>query len=373
MPMPTTTAKTSPKTIKIPEQYKKVLVLQGGGALGAYQLGVYQALHEKQVELDWVIGTSIGAINGGIIAGNPPEQRYKKLQEFWQILQNQDRAPAEANRSLYNLLTISYGVKGFFKPSFANWIDPKQQLGIEEASYYSTQPLKETLSQLIDLDYLNSQKVRLTVGAVCATTGEMRYFDSSKEHLTIDHIMASGALPPAFPAVRIDGVPYWDGGIYSNTPIEAVLNDYPRESSIIFSVQLWNPVSAEPNSIQEVMTKLKDIQFSSRDHFLLEEKKIHRLRHIIRQLTEHVPAEKKKDPKMKELMAWGCSTVMHIIHLTIDKIEGEDQMKDIDFTIQGINQRSRTGYLETSRAIESEIWLAPHDATEGILIHSEFR
>jgi NTE family protein len=361
------------KSVKIPSQFKKVLVFQGGGALGAYQLGVFRALNEKKIQPDWVIGTSIGAINGGIIAGNPPELRYERLQEFWQLLQDQNRQLAEKNPSLYNLLTISYGVKGFFKPSFSNWIDLQMHLGVEKASYYSTQPLKDTLSNLIDEDYLNSGNVRLTVGAVAATTGKMRYFDSSLDHLTIDHLMASGALPPAFPAVRIDGVPYWDGGIYSNTPIEAVLEDYPRESSIIFNVQLWNPVSDEPNTIQEVMTKLKDIQFSSRDHFLEEEKKIHRLRHIIGHLTEHIPAAKRNDPSIQELISWGCKTVMHVIHLTIDRIEGENQMKDIDFTIQGISQRSETGFRETTKAIESEIWKKHHDTREGILIHSEFR
>jgi NTE family protein len=359
--------------IEIPKQFKKVLVFQGGGALGAYQLGVFRALHEKQIEPDWVIGTSIGAINAGIIAGNPPESRLKKLQEFWDLMQDKNRALAEKNKSLFNFMTVSYGVKGFFTPSFSQWINPNLPLGIEKAAYYSTDPLRNTLSELIDIDYLNSKKVRFTVGAVNANSGEMRYFDSHKEIIELDHILASGALPPAFPAIRIDGEPYWDGGIFSNTPIEAVLDDTPRKSSIIFSVQLWNPISAEPKTINEVLSKQKDIQFSSRDHFLDKEKKLHRLRHTIRELTSLMSAEEKNDPQVQELMTWGCESIMHIIHLTIDRIDGEDQYKDIDFSTQGIETRSQTGFKEATRAIESEIWNANHDVREGIHIHTQFR
>jgi len=359
--------------IHIPSIFKKVLVFQGGGALGAYQLGVFQAIHENEIEPDWVIGTSIGAINAGIIAGNPPEKRLEKLQEFWRILQDNSRQFTEGNKSLFNFLTVSNGVKGFFTPSFPQWINPNLPLGIEKSAYYNTDPLRETLKDLINIDYLNSKRVRITVGAVNANSGEMRYFDSLQETLTLDHILASGALPPAFPAIRINGEPYWDGGIFSNTPIEAVLEDQPRKSSIIFSVQLWNPVSEEPNSINEVLTKQKDIQFSSRDHFLDKEKKLHRLRHTIRRLTDHLNEEQKSSPQIKELMTWGCDSIMHIIHLTIDRMEGEDQYKDIDFSSKGIQFRSQTGYKEASRAIKSEIWNHAHDELEGIHIHTQFR
>jgi NTE family protein len=363
----------SQSKINIPEKFKKVLVFQGGGALGSYQLGVFKAMHHNHIEPDWVIGTSIGAINGGIIAGNPPELRLKRLEEFWQILQDQGRSFAQLNKSLFNFMTVSYGVKGFFTPSFSQWINPNLQLGIDKAAYYTTDPLRNTLNELIDLDYLNTKKVRFTVGAVNANSGEMRYFDSHKETIELDHILASGALPPAFPAIRIDDQPYWDGGIFSNTPIEAVLDDYPRTSSIIFSVQLWNPVSEEPQTIRQVISKQKDIQFSSRDHFLDKEKKLHRLRHTIRQLTTHLSDEQKNHPQVKELMSWGCNSIMHIIHLTIDRLEGEDQYKDIDFSQTGIQQRSETGFQEATRAIHSEIWNAQHDPDEGLLIHSQFR
>lgn len=364
---------SSSATIHIPEKFKKVLVFQGGGALGAYQLGVFRALHERNITPDWVIGTSIGAINGGIIAGNPPELRLQKLQEFWHILQDNNRQMTASNKSLFNFMTVSYGVKGFFTPTFSQWINPNQSLGIEKAAYYSTEPLKNTLKDLIDIDYLNSKKVRFTVGAVNANSGVMRYFDSYKEPIFLEHILASGALPPAFPAIRIDGEPYWDGGIFSNTPIEAVLEDHPRKSSIIFSVQLWNPMSDEPNTINQVLSKQKDIQFSSRDHFLDKEKKLHRLRHTIRQLTSHLTTAQKNNPQVKELMTWGCDSEMHIIHLTINRLEGEDQYKDIDFSTLGIEYRSETGYQEASRALKSEIWNASLDPGEGLHIHTQFR
>ncbi len=204
-----------------------VLVLQGGGALGAYQVGVYEALHEAGIEPDWVIGTSIGAINGAIIAGNTPEARPERLEAFWDGIAQSAHAPLwpfgpDAGNMLANLTTMAQGIAPFFKPNPAAWFGPHAVLGIEAAAYYTTAPLAATLAALVNVDYVNSRRVRLTVGAVNVSNGEMRYFDNRDERLGLEHIMASGALPPAFPAVRINGVPYWDGGIYSNTPLEAV-------------------------------------------------------------------------------------------------------------------------------------------------------
>lgn len=356
-------------TNSIPASEQVVLVLQGGGALGAYQYGVFQALDEAKVSPDWVIGTSIGAINGGLIAGNPPEKRMAALKTFWDLMESHGDRTMGAFKGAFTWLTMANGVRGFFAPNPAILFNPSGNVGIERASYYTTEPLKQTLSNLIDLDYLNSKKMRLTVGAVNANSGEMRYFDNRDQELTIDHILASGALPPAFPAVMIDGEPYWDGGIYSNTPIEAVLEDMPRQNSIIFSVQLWNPISEEPGNIQAVMAKQKDIQFASRDHFLEKEKKLHRLRHIIRMLSHELPAEKKKSQEIRDLMAWGCSTTMHVIKLVSPRLDGEDQTKDIDFTVHGINERRLAGYNETMHAIKKHPWTDEVDPIEGVLIH----
>jgi len=353
----------------IPDSEQVVLVLQGGGALGAYQYGVYQALDEAKVSPDWVIGTSIGAINGGLIAGNPPEKRMAALKTFWDLMESHGGRTMGAFKGAFTWLTMANGVRGFFAPNPAILFNPSGNVGIEKASFYTTEPLKQTLSGLIDLDYLNSKKTRLTVGAVNANTGEMRYFDNRDQELTIDHILASGALPPAFPAVMIDGEPYWDGGIYSNTPIEAVLEDIPRQNSIIFSVQLWNPISEEPSNIQAVIHKQKDIQFASRDHFLEKEKKLHRLRHIIRMLSQQLPSETKKNQEVRDLMAWGCSTTMHVIKLISPRLDGEDQTKDIDFTVHGINERRLAGYNETINALKKHPWTNEVDPIEGVLIH----
>jgi len=352
-----------------------VLVLEGGGALGAYQLGVYEAMHEAGIEPDWVVGTSIGAINGAIIAGNPPEARMERLYEFWDGLQRKNHNPFAAVMNMFgnvfsNMNIIKNGVPGFFEPNPSAIYGQFARLGLDKASYYSTEPLRQTLSTLVNEDYLATKTVRLTVGAVNARTGVMRYFDSKKEHLRVDHIMASGALPPAFPAVRIDGEPYWDGGIYSNTPVEVVLDDNPRKDSTVFSVHLWNPEAAEPQTLWEIGGRLKDIQFSSRANSHIErQQKIHRLRHIIREMSMQMPDSLRSKPEMKELSAWGCGTTMHLVRLSAPRLDNEDQTKDIDFTSQGIDARRQAGYADTQRAIAKSPWKTPVDPQEGLLIH----
>jgi predicted acylesterase/phospholipase RssA len=167
-------------------------------------------------------------------------------------------------RAIANAITVGQGIPAFFEPNLASWWNPDARVGVDHASFYQTTPLRATLDDLVDFGYLNSKQMRMTVGAVNARNGQMRYFDTRTEPLCVEHVMASGALPPAFPAVRIDGEPYWDGGIYSNTPIEAVLDDEPRRHSLIFSVQVWNPDGSEPQSVLDVLDKHKEIQYASR-------------------------------------------------------------------------------------------------------------
>ena len=352
-----------------------VLVLQGGGALGAYQLGVYQAMHEAGIEPDWVIGTSIGAINAALITGNPPAQRLARLGAFWQQMEQSASwaAPLDwlgLGTLLHNLSTVSRGIPAFFTPNPAALRGTQAAVGVEQASYYSTEPLRETLAALVDWDYLCDCKTRLTVGAVNACSGTMRYFDSRDEPLGVDHVMASGALPPAFPAVRIEGQPYWDGGIYSNTPIEAVLDDKPRRDSVIFAVNVWHQSGPEPESIWQVMGRQKDIQYASRaDNHIARQKQIHRLRHVIRELQKQIPANRQSDPVVKELASWGCGTIMHVAHLLAPRLESEDHTKDIDFTSAGIHARRAAGYADTLRMIERAPWEAPADPIEGVIEH----
>jgi len=356
-------------------QGQVVLVLQGGGALGAYQVGVYEALHEAGIEPDWVIGTSIGAINAALIAGNAPENRLARLREFWARIEHS----ASADLMSYftglpnmaaNLSTVANGIPCFFVPNPAAWLSSHMPLGVERAAYYSTSPLRETLAELVEFDCNSSGHTRLTVGAVNARNGEMRYFDSREEEIRLDHILASGALPPAFPAVRIDGDPYWDGGIYSNTPIEAVLDDNPRRDSVIFTVNVWNPEGSEPQSVWEVMGRTKDIQFASRaNSHIARQKQIHHLRHIIRELARLMPEKTRLSPEVKELAGWGCGTTMHVARLNAPNLKGEDHTKDIDFTPGGIRARWQAGHDDTKRMLAHAPWMNPVDPTQGIVIH----
>lgn len=353
-----------------------VLVLQGGGALGAYQAGVYEALHEAGIEPDWVIGTSIGAINGALIAGNPPRVRLERLCDFWKCVEQN----AGADVSEYclppfgsvavNLMTMAAGIPTFFRPNPMALLGQHALVGIENAAYYSTAPLRDTLARLLDLDYLNGGRTRISLGAVKVRSGEMSYFDSRNEAIAMDHIMASGALPPAFPAIRIKDEFYWDGGIYSNTPLEAVLDDRPRRDSLIFTVDVWKADGPEPATLWQVAGREKDIRYASRaKSHIARQKQIHHLRHVILELAKAIPEEMRKSPKVKELSSWGCQTMMHVVRLVASGISGEDQLKDIDFTPSGIRARWRAGYADTRRMLDLSPWDRPVDPIEGIVIH----
>ena len=351
------------------------LVLQGGGALGAYQVGVYQALHEAGVEPDWVIGTSIGAINGALIAGNPPERRMERLEQFWRMVRSDEAArvwglwPAVAN-AVAHAGILANGVGGFFRPNpEANW-GVHVPLGVERAAFYSTAPLLETLGQLVDLACLNTHRTRLTLGAVNVRTSEMHYFDSRDMALELSHVLASGALPPAFPAVRIGGDPYWDGGIYSNTPVEVVLDDKPRHDTLIFAANVWHASGPEPETIWQVLGRQKDIQYASRAAgHVRRQQQIHRMRHIIRELAQHIPEARRADAEVGRMLGYGCATVMHLVPLHAPRLEGEDHTKDIDFSSAGIDARRKAGYADACRALAERPWTHCKDTTDGIIIH----
>ncbi len=350
-----------------------VLVLQGGGALGAYQAGVFQALDEAGIEPDWVIGTSIGAINAGIIAGNRPADRMRRLREFWRRVEHRGPAAWAGAMPMFgamfaNGLTMMEGVPGFFRPNplaaMNLTMDP------EQVGYYSVGPLEETLRDVIDLDILAEGKTRLTVGAAKVSTAEMRYFDSRTAPLTLRHIMASGALPPAFPAVRIDGELYWDGGILSNTPVEAVFDDNPRRSGLVFSVHIWNPHGPEPDNIVRVLSRQKDLQYSSRSTAqVVRQRQLHRLRHVISELTALLPPDVRDSEKARALAAWGCTTRMHVVRLLAQPLAGEDHSKDIDFSPAGIRDRWDAGYRDTVRVLEKAPWEGVFDPLEGFILH----
>ncbi len=362
---------TKPKT----SRGQVVLVFQGGGALGAYQVGVYQAMHEAGIEPSWIIGTSIGAINASLIAGNKPENRLPALTEFWQRMARKSfldfGAPwPKLAQSMSLMNTTVGGIPGFFKPNPAAFLGQDAILGAEEAAYYSTSPLEQTLAELVDFEMLNQCNPRLTVGAAHVTSSMMRYFDSRDTKINAKHILASGALPPAFPAVRIDGELYWDGGILSNTPTEVVFDDIPRRNSLIFAVHLWNPKGAEPGTIGEVLHRHKDIQYSSRvANQIARQLQSHRLRHVIKSLVEKIPEPARNSNEVRELASWGCVTQMHIVRLLAPSLKHEDNNKDVDFSSSGIRQRMEAGYENTMRMIESSPWEGDFDPLEGVILH----
>lgn len=352
-----------------------VLVFQGGGALGAYQAGVYQALHEAGIEPDWIIGTSIGAINASLIAGNDPVDRIAALKEFWNRITHHrpwhywPTHPALAQSMSYWSI-VGGGLPGFFEPNPRAFMGPHVKLGADQAGYYSTAPLERTLAKLIDFSRLNARTPRLTVGAAELRTSRMRYFDSRDETIDIRHIMASGALPPAFPAIRIDDELYWDGGILSNTPTEIVFDDHPRRSSVIFAVHMWNPSGPEPETILEVMHRHKDIQYSSRvAAHIARQREAHRLRHAITELAALVPPEKRDSDAYRQMAELGCRTRMHVVRLLAPGLDYEDQNKDVDFSADSIRRRWRAGYHEAQQAIERAPWRGEFDPLDGVILH----
>jgi len=349
-----------------------VLVLQGGGALGAYQVGVYQALHEAGVEPDWIIGTSIGAINAALIAGNKHQDRLARLEEFWGRVKSPHAVPhvPGLSEAWSCWSTLLGGISGFFKPNPLAFWNMHFPWGVGHAAFYSTASLRETLAELVDFSIINKGSPRLTVGAANVQTSMMRYFDSRESEIGTEQIMASGALPPAFPAICIDDEYYWDGGILSNTPTEVIFDDYPRRNSLIFAVHLWNPTGPVPRSIWEVFHRQKDIQYSSRiASHISRQQQTHRLRHVISQLVRQIPSELRDSEVVKDLAGYGCVTQMHVVRLLAPRIGNENHTKDIDFSSAGIGARRAAGYTAAMGALQQAPWQGNFDPIEGVILH----
>jgi NTE family protein len=363
-----------------------VLVLQGGGALGAYQGGAFAGLMEHGIQIDWVVGTSIGAINGAIIAGNPPGQRAAKLRGFWDHVATDGpallpyfgsedwlRPWTTATRTLGTLIN---GVPGFFRPRPGAAWDIARQVPASAASFYDTAPLEATLHRFVDFAYLNAGHVRFTVCAVNVATGELKRFDNKGQNpadrkpVTVKHVMASGALPPGFAPVEIDGEAYWDGGIYSNTPIDLVLDDAERRDTLCFMIDLWDPTEKLPDSIAAAITRQKDIQYASRSREHLEDhRKMQNLRRAIRMLAPHIPAGKKSSADLKRLLNLGCASTINIVRLIMKAQPDDDHMKDIDFSRGALTARWNAGQADVKRALQHKSWLKPLPAHLGMAVH----
>ena len=358
-----------------------VLIFQGGGALGAFQAGVYEGLHLAERSADWVIGTSIGAINAAIIAGNRPGRRVEYLHEFWARMAQgwffdpvkalPPETPCAPWMSALNALgTVALGVPNFFLPRWASGFALGFAVPPESASLYDVEPLKKTLDELVDFDYLNQSPVRVSVGAVDVESGAMRYFDSRHQRLEVAHVLASCALPPAFPAVAIDGRYYWDGGIHSNTPLEYMLRDEPRRHSLCFVATLWHQEDVLPATLADVLRRNKELQYASRSETLIAmEQELHRLRHAIWQLAARLPDAVRAESEVAEVVALGCRSVYHLYQLQVPRLDFEDQSKDIDFAPGRIEQRWQAGRTDVARALASRGWETPVGPEAGVVLH----
>jgi len=341
---------------------RRILLLQGGGALGAYHAGVYEGLVAAGFAPDWVVGISIGAINAALIAGNPPERRTERLREFW------DRVSARAPfvlpagmdfaRPVMNRMAAAsamfFGIPGFFVPRL-----PPPQFAPEGTlaalSYYDTEPLRATLNELVDFDRINAGDVRLSLGAVNARTGESVYFDSENRSITASHVMASGAFPPAFPPVEIDGEYYFDGGIMSNTPMQYVAKDF-RMNALIVQIDLFSGLGELPKNLDQVQERVKDIQFQTKTRFSYAQvREIEALRGTLAEVLARLPSNLRSDPKVQKLEEISRRGAMSLIHLVNRHDTKSSDFKDYEF----------------SRATVDELWQAGRGDIERVLKHPD--
>ena len=356
---------------------RTVLVLQGGGALGAYQAGAYEALAEAGHEPDWIAGISIGAVNAAIIAGNPHEHRVARLRAFWERvssgLQLSPLVDGTQSREAFNYLSAAFvstaGVPGFFKPRFPP--AAVMPAGSPAAlSIYDSAPLKSTLDELVDFDFLNANSIRVSVGAVNIRSGNFSYFDSDDVTIGAEHIMASGALPPGLPPVIIEGEAFWDGGLVSNTPLQYVL-DYSDEPSdkCIFQVDLFSARGSLPQNLFDVAQREKEIRYSSRTRLntdMFEESQI--LRRAARRLTAKLPESLRDDPDAQLLAKFGCDTAVTIVHLIHRRAAYHTHAQDFEFSRLSIGEHWSAGRNDVMRTLRHPDWRRREKPETGVRV-----
>ena len=356
-----------------------VLLLQGGGALGSYQAGVYQALAEANLHPDWVAGISIGAVNSALIAGNPPEKRVERLREFWQAVSTSPLGlpyfssmaiPDDSARSLLNqtraLGIVLFGAPNFFTPR----VPPPMPWEVNRAdavSYYDVAPLKATLERLVDFDRINAGGTRLSVGAVNVRTGNFIYFDTKTHRIAPTHIIASGSLPPGFPATEIDGEYYWDGGLVSNTPLQWVLDSRPRRDTLAFQIDLWNARGELPRNLLDADVRAKEIRFSSRTRAGIDLYKYAQKRRIaVATLLERLPPELRDLPEVAMLAAEANKKVCNIVHLIYRAKKYEGSAKDYEFSRRTMEEHWLAGYRDAVHTLSHPEIFEPPDRLEGV-------
>ncbi len=361
---------------------QRVLVLQGGGALGSYQAGAYQALCDHDFEPEWIAGISIGAINAAIIAGNAREKRIERLKEFWEMVS----APVPWNpvtksdrgRSLFNetsaALIATFGVPGFFTPRFPPapfWPQGSPQ----SQSYYDTAPLRATLERLVDFDRINDLKTRLSVGAVSVTTGNFKYFDNFEfkklgKKIGPEHIMASGALPPGFPSIVIEGEHFWDGGVASNTPLDFVLDAEITNDLLIFQVDFFSARGPLPVSLLEAAEREKDIRYSSRTRMNTDKnREVHNARKALRELMGKLPDDLRNDPSVEILCKAAKENNVTVVHLIYRSKNYESSSKDYDFSHVGMVEHWGAGERDVRLSMRHKDWLDRPQSDETMVTY----
>ena len=356
---------------------KDVLALQGGGALGAYQAGAYEALCDAGHMPRWVAGTSIGAVNAAIIAGNQPEHRVSRLREFWEGVSSRLLGwPLAENgdaRRIFNetsaALSAAGGVPGFFGPRIPPAVVMPR--GTREAiSVYDTGPLRATLNELVDFDLLNSGAVRLSIGAVQVLSGNMQYFDTASQVIGPEHVMASGALPPGFPPIEIDGEPYWDGGLVSNTPLEYILErSGPREDMCIFQVDLFSAKGGMPQTLFDVAQREKEIRYSSRTRLNTDVfRQLQTIRMAIRQLRAKVPQELSDNPNWQLLDSVSCGAAITIVLLIHRRAAYWTQSSDYEFSRYSMDEHWQAGRTDVERTMSNPAWKNRTRPEEGVMV-----
>jgi NTE family protein len=384
--MPDASIQSTPKlpALKRPNFESVALLLQGGGALGAYQAGVYEALSEVGILPDWTAGISIGAINAALIAGNPPETRVDKLRAFWDIITARPGWSVMGDpiarmvrgtdaRMMVNQMsatnTVMSGVPAFFVPRFPNpWHQPRGS--IEATSYYDTKPLKGTLERLVDFDRINHPKsMRFSVGAVNVRSGNFIYFDNTTHRIGPEHIIASGSLPPGFPPTEVEGELYWDGGLVSNTPLQWVLHYGPRRDTLAFQVDLWSAHGDLPDSMADVMTRQKEIVYSSRTRENTERfKNMQHIRHAVASFLRTLPDDMKRGRECEFLQHYSDHKAYRIVELIYHAHHYEGDCKDYEFSRLSMEEHWRSGYADTARTLHHPEALKRPEDGDGLAV-----
>ena len=342
-----------------------VLVLQGGGALGSYQAGVYEVLSATGLDPAWIAGISIGGINAAILAGNSPERRIERLREFWeQVTSTLPWTPllaGDGERPLFTALSstwaATFGVPGFFSPRLPSPL-MSRAASVAHLSYYDTGPLRQTLERLIDFDRINAKKTRLSLGAVNVQTGNFIYFDNTRQKIGPEHIMASGAIPPGFPPIEIDGEYYWDGGIVSNTPIQYVLDSEPERDLLIFQVDLFPARGDLPTTMMAAAEREKDIRFSSRTRMNTDTSlKAHEVKTALRRLLDRLPDELKSLPEYCEAEAFTRENAVTVVHFINRRRKSHSNAKDYEFSRLAMLEHWAAGSEDAQMGLANRDWI----------------